>query len=54
MDEADEPTFVLTFRPALPSPPPSLIIRRSGYQVPIVMTEDEAFELYGLLGEHFA
>lgn len=50
----DEPTFVLEFRPSKPSPPPSLVIKRNKHQVPIVMTEDEAFELYNLLGEHFA
>ena len=53
MDEANEPTFVLEFRPAKPSPPPTMIIRRKDHSVPIVLTEEEAFELYGLLGEHF-
>ncbi len=53
MDEADEPTFVLDFRPAKPSPPPTLIIKRKKHQMPIVLEEDEGFELYLLLKAHY-
>lgn len=53
MDEATEPLFTLDFRPAKPSPPPTMIIKRRGYQAPIVLVDEEAFELYMLLKEHF-
>lgn len=50
---ADEPLFTLEFRPTPPPPPPTMVIRRNGYEVPIVMPEDNAFELYLLLKAHF-
>lgn len=53
MDEVDEPLFTMDFRPAKPSPPPTMIIKRRGYQMPIVLTDEEAFELYMLLKAHF-
>ena len=53
MDEVAEPTFVMDFRPARPAPPPTMIIKRKGYQAPIVLPEEEGFELYLLLKAHF-
>lgn len=47
------PLFKLEFRAAVPPPPPMLVIRRNGYQVPIVLSEDEGLELYMLLKAHF-
>lgn len=49
----EEPLFRLEFRPAPEPPPPTVLIRRNGYDVPIVMPEDHAFELYLLLKAHF-
>lgn len=49
----DEPLFELDFRPAPAPPPPTMLIRRNGYQAPIVMPEDHALELYLLLKAHF-
>lgn len=49
----DAPLFKLEFRAAQPSPPPTLVIRRNGYQVPIVLSEDEGLELYMLLKDHY-
>lgn len=50
---ASDPTFKLEFRPAPEPPPPTLIIRRKKYEVPVVMTEDEGFELYLILKAHY-
>lgn len=50
---ANEPTFRLEFRPTPPPPPPTMVIRRKNHEVPLVVTEDEAFDLYLLLKEHF-
>lgn len=50
---ADEPLFELDFRPAPAPPPPTVIIRRNGYQAPLVMPEDHALELYLVLKAHF-
>lgn len=49
----EDPLFRLEFRPQPPPPPPMMIIRRNNDQVPIVMPEDHAFELYLVLKEHF-
>lgn len=49
----DESLFSLEFKPAPEPPPPTVVIRRNGYQAPIVMPEDHAFELYMLLKDHF-
>ena len=53
MADDDEPLFRLEFRPSPPPPPPTMLIRRKNNDVPIVMPEDYAFELYLLLKEHF-
>lgn len=47
------PLFELTFRPAPPPPPPTLVIKRNDGRVPLVMSEDEALELYVVLKGHF-
>ena len=49
----DEPLFTLDFRPAPAPPPPMMVIRRNGHQVPIVMPEDHALDLYLTLKAHF-
>lgn len=49
----DTPMFELEFRPTPPPPPPTLVIRRNDGRVPLVMCEDEAFELYTVLKAHF-
>lgn len=43
----------LEFRPSPEPPPPTMLIRRNGSQVPIVMTEEEGFDLYVALKAHF-
>jgi len=48
-----EPLFELDFKPARPSPPPTLVIKRNDGRMPLVMPECEALELYMLLKEHF-
>lgn len=53
MADDDAPMFRLEFRPAPPPPPDTVLIRRNGHDVPIVMPEDDAFELYLLLKDHF-
>lgn len=53
MADDDAPLFKLEFRPQQPPPPPMVLIRRKDSEVPIVMPEDHAFELYLLLKDHF-
>jgi hypothetical protein len=53
MADNDVPLFQLEFRPSPPPPPPTVIIRRKNSEVPLVMPEDYAFELYLLLKAHF-
>lgn len=53
MATADEPLFELELRTPPVAPPPTVIIRRNGHQVPLVMPEDHALELYLLLKGHF-
>jgi hypothetical protein len=49
----DDALFQLEFRPAPAPPPPTVLIRRKNHEVPIVMPEDHAFELYLVLRDHF-
>lgn len=49
----NDPMFELDFRPSPPPPPPTMILRRNDGRVPLVMSEDEGFELYLVLKAHF-
>lgn len=54
MAEQEKLAFTVELKPPLPPPPPTLIIRRNkDHRAPIVMPEDEAFDLYLALHEHF-
>lgn len=51
--ETGDPAFTLEFRPQQPPPPPTMVLRRNKQQVPLVISEDEGFELYLVLKAHF-
>ena len=53
MADDEAPLFKLEFRPSPAPPPPTVLIRRKGSEVPIVMPEDHALALYLLLRDHF-
>lgn len=46
-------SYTLELRPAPPAPPPVVTLRNSKGFPKVVVSEDEAFEMYVVLKEHF-
>ena len=52
-DQSEEPAYVVEIQPAAPPPPAILRLRNRRGFPRVVVTEDEAFEMYLALKAHF-